>query len=114
MTTQRVHVYRNLHRSAYSVRLNRYVIRHCDDIVLQNAKFVVQPAGRARVLREKRKNVHAYISGVVTNHVDIPSEAISVRYCPYDAETFVKTDDNEPVFSAKIVWLTSKGAFAIL
>ena len=66
----RVQVYRNLHKSfgkhaVYSVRdkKTRRVVNHQSFLLLQDCKFHVSPTGRERVLRERRKNVHAWIEG---------------------------------------------------
>ena len=66
----RVQVYRNLHKSfgkhaVYSLRdkKTRRVVDHQSFIILRDCKFHVSPAGRERVLRERRKNVHAWIEG---------------------------------------------------
>jgi hypothetical protein len=91
---QRVEVYRNLHKNCYSVRaLNGEnkgrVIDHVQSIILKDATFVVQPAGRDRVLQEKRKNVHAFVRGTIT---DQPvSHGLSVRYDPYLNDAFIVT-----------------------
>lgn len=70
---RRVQVYRNLHKSSkaggavYSVRdkKTRLVFNHQSFLLLQDCKFHVSDKGRARVLREKKKNVHAWIEGNV-------------------------------------------------
>ena len=55
-------IYWNLNRSCWSVRLRGKVIDHVDKImVIKNCVFHVSEAGRQRVLREKRKNVHGWI-----------------------------------------------------
>ena len=69
----RVRVYWNLHKDCYSVLdweprspgYGRLIgdRPHRPDIWLKDVKFIVQPAGRKRVLKEKRKNVHAYLEG---------------------------------------------------
>ena len=59
----RVQVYYNLHKKCLSIRYKGKVIEHAREVTLTDARFHVQPAGRARVLREKKKNVHAYVSG---------------------------------------------------
>jgi hypothetical protein len=90
----RVEVYRNLHKDCYSVRAlsgenKGLVIGHVQSITLQDVSFAVQPAGRNRVLEEKRKNVHAFIRGTVTN---TPVEhGMSVRYDPYLNDAFIVT-----------------------
>lgn len=60
-----VEVYRNLHNGKFSVRdrKTKRVIAHCDEVTLAGAVFRVSQAGRERVLRERRKNVHAVIAG---------------------------------------------------
>ena len=90
----RVEVYRNLHKGCFSVRaLNGEdkgrVIDHVQSIMLKDATFVVQPAGRDRVLREQRKNVHAFVRGTIT---DQPiKHGLPVRYDPYLNDAFVVT-----------------------
>ena len=67
----KIEVYRNLHKKCFSVRHKGKVIYHLKDneqLSLTNVKFVVQPAGRAKVLREKRKNVHAFVRGEFNAH----------------------------------------------
>lgn len=68
----RVKVYRNLHLGRdvgvkfYSVVKNGLVVTHVSSIMLKDVKFVVQPAGREKVRRTGRKNVHAFVVGTVT------------------------------------------------
>ena len=62
----KIEVYRNLHKKCFSVRHKGKVVMHLQDheqLALTNVKFVVQPAGRAKVLRERKKNVHAFVRG---------------------------------------------------
>ena len=61
----RVKVYFNLNLDCLSVidAETGLLYCHAHRVEIHNAKFRVQPAGRERVLREKRKNVHAYIIG---------------------------------------------------
>lgn len=66
--TMKVDVYWNLHRRLFSVRSREKetygrVISHATHLGLFKPKPVVSQAGRERVLREKRKNVHAVIRG---------------------------------------------------
>jgi hypothetical protein len=66
----KVFVYFNLHKKCFSVKalegVNKgKVVQHTDNIVLLLPKFKVSEAGRQRVLREKRKNVHAGVVGWV-------------------------------------------------
>tara|TARA_R110000824_G_scaffold92086_6_gene223646 strand:+ start:482 stop:715 length:234 start_codon:yes stop_codon:yes gene_type:complete len=47
-------------------------------------------------LREKRKNVHAGLSGYYVNSVPVPAISIDVTYNPYKFETFVETEYYQP------------------
>jgi hypothetical protein len=66
---KRVEVYRNLNRREggpwYSIRQNGVVVGHTKDVTLKNVYFVVRDAGRKRVLRTGRKNVHAWALGYI-------------------------------------------------
>ena len=105
---QRVNVYRNLQKKMWSVRQGGRVIFHCNRIILKDVKFFVQAAGRARVLREKRKNVHAYVSGYLSNVKEVNKYPdndnwAEVTYDPYKHETFIKIDSGNAIESADFV-----------
>ena len=92
--SQRVEVYRNLHKNCYSVRAltgdnKGLVIDHVRSITLKDATFIVQPAGRNKVLREKRKNVHAFVRGYTTD--ESITHGMPVRYDPYLNDAFIIT-----------------------
>lgn len=112
-----VDVYRNLHRKCWSVRGRRsgLVQGHADTVVLLDAEFRVSEAGRQRVLRERKKNVHAYVRG--TLH-EVSSRTVArwheegmarARYNPYEAGTFTDAETGEPVGRAAYVVLTAQG-----
>ena len=110
-----VDVYRNLHKNVWSVR-NRAtgrVRQYADKFVVRNAKFVVQPAGRAKVLREQRKNVHDFVRGTYgTPHfhgLNRDRYSIEVSYNPYKAGSFLDTDGNEVHSSDGLVLLDMNG-----
>jgi hypothetical protein len=68
----------------------RKVISHSDRVVLMNVKFVVNPSGRRRVLREQRKNVHAFAIGEsIPDSVNLTDEWRTVSYNPYRAGAFL-------------------------
>ena len=105
---RRVEVYFNLHKHVFSLRCakTKLVLAHCNDwFVLQDVKFKVSEAGRQRVLREKKKNVHAYVQGTIGNlHVEA-SSSHTVTYNPYRFESFVASPRNtfkpwKPIFDA--------------
>lgn len=64
----RVRVYFNLNKAVWSIKamegpLRGCVVAHADGVALINARTVVSQAGRERVIRERRKNIHAFIEG---------------------------------------------------
>ena len=65
----KVDVYKNLHKDIWSVRNRKTgrVITHKKLVHVRDASFVVQPAGRNKVLAEKRKNVHAFVRGQLSS-----------------------------------------------
>ena len=105
---KKVEVYKNLNTEAglWSVRQGGIVKLHTDYIILRNVKFAVQPAGRAKVLREQRKNVHAFVRGYLTTRqiVDAMEHDCIVsnpRYKPYKFASFVD-DDEQPIHTADL------------
>jgi hypothetical protein len=106
----KIEVYRNLHKKCFSIRHKGKVVGYLQDseqLALTNVKFVVQPAGRAKVLREKKKNVHAFVRGEFTGFInnlieemhfkpfdDLDfSNHLIVSYNPYKSDKFqVKMD----------------------
>ena len=120
MNKVKVEVYRNLHKNCWSVRDNKTgrVLRHVDEIHLLDADLVVRPAGREKVLREKRKNVHAFAKGEllytsVGNNIKIHDNYMEnfkqILYDPYQYESFVYAESEEPIFKADTVHLNNKG-----
>ena len=114
-----VRVYRNLHKKCLSVKQGGLVVCHVDNIVLKNCTFIVSEAGRQRVLKEKRKNVHAYVQGTVidareTDNVPCwPDKLIhhvwhEIYYNPYNSGDFTTTgQDPKPLTGAEYVDIDS-------
>ena len=98
----KVKVYFNLHKKLFSVVAMEgddkgRVISHVDQIALAKPVFRVQQAGRRRVLKENRKNVHAYVSGYTCNLKDSTKMDGEATYNPYKYSTFVDREDGSPV-----------------
>jgi len=72
----RVKVYYNLQKECLSVidAETGLLYCHAHRVELHDAKFRVQLAGRNRVIKEKRKNVHAYIVGKCHDIGELPKE----------------------------------------
>lgn len=117
----RVDVYWNLHKQLFSIRntTTGRVIDHATEVWVENADLVVQPAGRDRVRREGKKNVHAFVRGNLysaTMTVRGPSPSFEgylphhrVSYNPYENDTFVSRVTGQPVTSASMVQLLKIG-----
>ena len=111
----RVQVYYNLHKKCLSVRHKGKVIEHAQEVTLTDARFHVQQAGRERVLKEKRKNVHAYVSGKLKEtfwFTQAPKYIWTakqhVTYNPYKYKNFVNKKTLKPVASAGVVHISGK------
>ncbi|BAZ18894.1 hypothetical protein NIES4071_107790 (plasmid) [Calothrix sp. NIES-4071] len=77
---RRVAVYYNLHYCVFSIKeggRNGCLLTHAGMCEISDATFEVESAGRARAIRQGRKNVHAYVVGtlralswdILDNHV---------------------------------------------
>ena len=111
----RVQVYYNLHKKCLSIRHKGKVIEHAQEVTLTDARFHVQQAGRERVLKQKRKNVHAYVSGKLKESfwfIQAPKYIWTakqrVTYNPYKYKNFVDKETLEPVASAEVVHISGK------
>lgn len=104
----RVDVYRNLHRDMWSVRAleGRYkgkVIYNCPEVVLEDCLFVVSEKGRAWVLENKVKKVHAVVRGklkeLILSEEEVNSceDDLEIFYNPYLTENFIMKQSNEDV-----------------
>jgi hypothetical protein len=126
----RVAAYRNLKKPGvvYSLMDTRtgLVAGYADDVLLGDVKFTVRQKGRERVLREGRKNVHAFVRGTIFSLG--PSESgprareveeqhgpwQKARYNPYIYTSFVRAEDEAPIFEAKYARLSKDGLEVIL
>ena len=104
--TDRVRVYYNLHKKCFSIQDYKtgLVTKHTNQLDLSNALFVVRKSGNERVKSEGKKNVHAFVNGIVN---DKPSDTNSfhnsyrVRYNPYEMDYF----HYERIVNNKPKWL---------
>ena len=105
----KVFVYFNLHKGCWSLKAlegpnKGRVVAHRAFLTLKDCTFKVSEAGRQRVLRERRKNVHA---GVVGEWDDSPMPMCAgffpVSYNPYRYGYFFDRLNHEPVNKAFLV-----------
>lgn len=109
---QPVKVYRNLNKPGvvYSIQQAGLIVGHATELHLKDVTFTVNEAGRQRVLKEKRKNVHAFIVGHVTEHPE-PVYGAKVKYNPYKGPTFRAAAMS--IISDDEGWFEVKGATAV-
>jgi len=111
-------VYFNLHKHRLSLRdeKTKKVVGYCEAVWFKDALFKVSEAGRQRVLREKRKNVHAVVCGTLLQAGSIynfPLNGyVSIIYDPYRFNSFVDYVNNKAVKSAESVLVIGKKIFA--
>jgi hypothetical protein len=117
LTGQRVQCYWNIRSKCWSVRdpKTRLVIGHTKILRLVDCRFIVNEAGRRRVLRERKKNVHAWVEGTVAaphddwwdiDLSDIMERDRRVSYNPYHGPNFITNFRAEVVREAKEVGLS--------
>lgn len=110
-------VYYNLHQKKLSVQTKVdsgwRVTDHLDSVYLVNARFIVSAAGRDRVRREGRKNVHAFVQGEYGGTEPLTS-GVHVSYNPYLHDCFTRTDTQQPVQSGDMVSISGRRILAVL
>lgn len=118
----KVYVYFNLHKKCFSVKAlegadKGRVIAHTSELDLYDVEFKVSEAGRQRVIREKRKNVHAGVVGFTDTELAFIPEldrCKSVTYNPYRFASFVCKDTEQPVKEAAYARLSGRSIQALI
>lgn len=108
MDTTNHKMYWNLHKKCWSVKpvYRGAKVEHAQVVGMEDVRLVVQPAGRERVRREGRKNVHAYAKGRIDylglwlSDAAIKGSMRRLTYNPYEHDTFVDLDTGRPVHRA--------------
>ncbi len=123
-------VYYNLHAKMLSVRSREkdnygIVVEYTDYIEVYDVSFVVNRAGRNRVRKEKRKNVHAFVRGHTgdqrkprdwsSEHEgrDLSGFLQRVIYNPYLYNSFVLNKNKKPVSKADLCIVEDKEIWAL-
>ncbi len=114
-------IYRNLHKDCWSVQAYNkdkkgwrlYAHEYCLKGI--NAKFLVNEKARQKVIKEKRKNVHAFIwvdeyhtiDVRYTENADTLKEMGYLRgkYNPYKHDSFIEERASLPLFDCPEVYL---------
>jgi hypothetical protein len=135
----KVFLYRNLHKEGFCYSIKAVdgphkgkVLGYSRKVIVENAAYKVSEAGRQRVLRTKKKNVHA---GVVGDLKIVGSDVIEripgslalyslpmhitikkindVTYNPYKYSSFVIRQTEEPIQTSKWALLDNEKVKAI-
>lgn len=118
----KVFCYRNLRRTRWSIKAlegpdKGHVIGHEQTVILSDVQARVQQSGRQRVLRERRKNVHAGLAGQLETDASVgnlPLLALSkISYNPYKAPTFLD-HLGQPVLAMDRAYLGADGKVTAL
>ena len=112
----KIRVYRNLHKKCWSVQ--RYIpkkgwrlYQHFDELSLKDAKFIIYQAGRLKVQRERRKNVHAFVEGELLDYiVDLGFLPSRIKYSPY-SDVWGFTIDDRIVHEVKYITFNKAGCY---
>lgn len=114
----KVKVYYNLHKKTFSIADYKtgLVVGHGDCFTLTCPTFKVSETGRQRVLREKKKNVHAYVIGLWEGESpSIPNHFYNwqqVYYNPYTVTNFMSGDREANTLNYHTVFLGNKSIIA--
>jgi hypothetical protein len=133
-----INVYRNLSpqykgQHAWSIMANEgpskgKVIDIVDAVIVKNVSFVVREGGRQRVLRDKQKNVHAFVQGDIVKTFPLNTlkktatgsslapgkdAIVRVSYDPYHAGYFFREDTGKAVADSPLVVVAPSGVYAV-
>lgn len=116
-TEQPIYVYRNLHKKGYSIKQSGKVVAHAERLCIRDCEFVVNEGGRQIVLKEKQKNVHAFIKGYYTTSGmgtsagknDLP---LGITYNPYKNDCFVIKNFAQKIKGARFCIADNNGVKA--
>lgn len=114
-----VQVYRNLHLGGYSIRQGGVVRAHAKQLCLKHVRFIVNERGRQRILRTRKKAVHAYAEGILCDSgMGVTAESTrlpaQIVYNPFTMSQF-QTKNFTPqmeVRSALFCTVNRQGVFA--
>ena len=109
-----INLSKKLKQPLFSIRdvKTKKVIGHDTNIVIENAIFKVSEKGRQRVLKERKKNVHALIQGKLV-HTTTTTQANEVTYNPYKHSTFVYKDNLAPIYYSNLVVIKNKNVTCV-
>lgn len=114
--------YRNLNKHGFfsiqqrTGQLRGKISGYAPAVLISAPTLNISEAGRSRVLKEKRKNVHAFLRGTLyATATQIPPELLSlacqvISYSPYHGPYFFDTANRSPVYTVKAPFALAYGS----
>lgn len=117
----RVEVYKNLNCGLMSVReCSGRVLTHEQAVYIGSPRFVVQPAGRAKVLQTRQKNVHAFVRGELLGFHEGTLRDFggwedwpTASYNPHKTNTFYDKATLDPLTDARYAVVSTDGVYYV-
>lgn len=113
---QPVRVIRNWKRNCYTILQNGVPKASAKQVRLADVEFRIRPSGRDRMLRERKRNVHAYAIGRLIDFTYPDEDRVlekihgrTVSYSPYGKAAFMDIESNTPVTVAETVHFGEDG-----
>lgn len=111
-----VRVFKNHKHGCYSIMQRGVVRASARQVRLRDVEFRVREAGRQRMLREQRRNVHAFAVGRLVDFVhpgdtrDMePMVGRGAFYDPWRFASFVDSDTEAPVTAVRVAQFDEDG-----
>lgn len=105
----KVKCYFDLHRHTFSIQKGSLVHAKGDAVRLTDCKFVVSEKLRQKVIKERRKNVHAKVHGKIQPLGEIDTDGFRIAsYNPYKGSSFYDKETGTPLETASEVLLLNK------
>lgn len=111
-----VRVFKNLKHDCYSIMQCGQLKASAKQVILADVEFRVRESGRQKMLRERKKNVHAFVIGRLVEfvHADEPRNLSEPSgrgaiYDPYRFATFVDRETQAPLKNAALAHFGERG-----
>lgn len=113
---QSVEIYRNLNSKGkiFSIKDKKtgLVVAHADKFLIKDVVCKVREGGRQRVIREKRKNVHATVIGKYIGENEVETNQLDeLYYDPYELDSFVNKRTSERITESTSVYFQEGKAY---
>jgi len=105
----KVKVYKNLNNGRWSVRHKGKVIGHLEQVMLRDCVFHVGESSRQRVIRNRCREVHAWVTGEL---IELPVQVVrwrGITYNPYRSGSFTYRDNGQAISGASLVYFSIDG-----